>query len=215
MGIAGGCPIALSDEHITTQLPYAGGDSREMSLGVQKSVTPKEFQFIIHTKVRIIQSQIHGIQFFDQALPEGAESYEAWVEATKATISDLVDQVTTDGVVTSWLASAAHQCQVVLHRPCSRNIAVSESSIIAAAAASIQLITSYMRTIQSGGFILTFELSNSAFQAGMVLLHALRNHSVELEQATLAEPGHEALEVLVQLLVGNCEVLGECSADLL
>ena len=203
MAIAAGCPVAISDEHITTQLPFNGDDphSNPEGLGLQRSHNFKEIEFLVHTRVRIIQSQIHGIQFFDQALPSDAEDYDGWVRDTDGLIDNLVHQVAADGLARSRLEASAHQCQVLLHRPCSRNITVSESSLIAAASSCIRLIKSHMKVVQSGGFVMVFELANSAFQAGMVLLYALRNHATELEQTMILTPGHEALQVLGQLLV--------------
>lgn len=48
---------------------------------------------------------------------------------------------------------------------------------------------------------MAFELANSAFQAGMTLLYALRNHSAILEETTLLEAGHKSLSDLPKLLV--------------
>lgn len=169
--------------------------------GLHNTHTSKEVQFLIHTRVRSIQSQIHGIQFFDQRLPSEAPSYEAWVSDTASLIDNLVNKVGADGAAGSWLAAAAQQCQVLLHRPCSRNIAVSETSLVACVSASIQLIGSYTSAVQAGGFVMAFELANSAFQAGMVLLYALRNHSVVLDQTTFLEAAHESLNDLPKLLV--------------
>ncbi|VUC24632.1 unnamed protein product [Clonostachys rosea] len=202
VAIAAGCPIALSDDHITTQLPFNGGDPHEdLEQFIQRvSHLNKEKQFLIHVRVCIIQSEIHGVQFFDQSIPESAADYDTWLQETKDSIQDLVNQVTADGFATSWLVSAAQQCQVLLHRPCSRNISVSTSSLIAAATASIQLINTSLESAMVGGLIGTFEIANSAFQAGVVLLYALRNHASELEQASVRVQGQEALENLVQLL---------------
>ncbi|RTE74939.1 hypothetical protein BHE90_010627 [Fusarium euwallaceae] len=173
VGIAAGCPVALSDAHISVHLPYNGGDPHTTPewFGLQRSHGFSEAQFLIHTRIRIIQSQIHGVQFFDQPFPDHFENYDAWVHSMIDLVKSLVNQGATDGLVRSRLESAAYQCEVLLHRPCSRNMAVSASSLIAAATASIQLITSHIQAVRSGGFIMAFELTNSAFQAGMVLLY--------------------------------------------
>ncbi|CAH0059088.1 unnamed protein product [Clonostachys solani] len=202
VAIAAGCPIALSDDHITTQLPFNGGDPNgDLEQFIQRvSHLNKEKQFLIHVRVCIIQSEIHGVQFFDQSIPESAADYDTWVQNTKDSIQDLVNQITADGFATSWLVSAAQQCQVLLHRPCSRNISVSTSSLIAAASASIRLINTSLESAMAGGLIGTFEIANSAFQAGVVILYALRNHTSELQQASIRIQAQEALENLVQLL---------------
>lgn len=204
VGISGGCPIALSNEHITTKLPYGGGDPHSLPehLKLQGSPGLKHNQFLIHIRIRFVQSEIHSIQFFDQRLPDDAEDdYEAWVLKTNGLIQRLVTQVTEDGGGTPWLVSAIHQCQVLLRRPCSRNIAVSRASLLAAVGASTQLISLYMKLVQSGGLIMAFEIGNSAFHAGMVLLYALRNHGSELAESSLVRQGEESLGTLTQMLV--------------
>ncbi|KAK7413363.1 hypothetical protein QQX98_007740 [Neonectria punicea] len=201
VAIAAGCPIALSDEHITTQLPFKGGHPHanldEYTPGI--SHAHKEKQFLIQTHVCLIQSEIHAVQFFDHPIPDHAADYETWVHKTEALVRNLVEQVRADGVATPWLVSAAHQCQVLLHRPCSRNLAVSESSLVAAATASINLINSSLESVITGGFVVVFELANSTFQAGMVLLYALRNHASELHQASLTTHSESALQDLGKL----------------
>ncbi|UPL02929.1 hypothetical protein LCI18_013863 [Fusarium solani-melongenae] len=202
VGIAAGCPVALSDAHIGVHLPYNGGDPHTTPewFGLQRSHDFREAQFLIHTRIRIIQSQIHGVQFFDQPFPNHFEDYDAWVQSMMDLIKSLVNQGATDGLARSRLESAAYQCEVLLHRPCSRNMAVSASSLIAAATASIQLIMSHIQAVRSGGFIMAFELTNSAFQAGMVLLYVVRNHAAELEGTPILVSGHEGLDALIQLL---------------
>ncbi|KAM6506594.1 hypothetical protein FSOLCH5_013568 [Fusarium solani] len=203
VSIAAGCPVALSDAHISVHLPYNGGDPHTTPewFGLQRSHDFREAQFLIHTRIRIIQSQIHGVQFFDQPFPNHFEDYDAWVQFMIDLIKSLVNQGATDGLARSRLESAAYQCEVLLHRPCSRNMAVSASSLIAAATASIQLIMSHIQAVRSGGFIMAFEVANSTFQAGMVLLYAVRNHAAELEGTPILVSGHEALDALIQLLV--------------
>ncbi|RSL45782.1 hypothetical protein CEP54_014130 [Fusarium duplospermum] len=205
VGIAAACPVALSDTHVSVYLPYNGGNPHTTPewFGLQRSHGFSEAQFLIHTRIRIMQSQIHGIQFFDQPFPDHFEDYDAWVQSMVDLIKSLVNQGATDGLSRSRLESAAYQCEVLLHRPCSRNIAVSAPSLIAAATASIQLITSHIQAVRSGGFIMAFELANSAFQAGMVLLYAVRNHAAELEGTPVLVSGHEALNVLIQLLASR------------
>lgn len=161
----------------------------------------KEIQFLIHTRVRSIQSQVHGVQFFDQDLPSSTPDYESWVDNTAAVINDLISQVPVNGASKGWLAAAAQQCQVLLHRPCSRNIAVSDASLVAGVQASIELIVSHTAAVQAGGFVMAFELANSAFQAGMILLYALRNHFHALEQTSFRDAAHESLNGLPVLLV--------------
>ncbi|KAM0811596.1 putative Fungal-specific transcription factor domain-containing protein [Seiridium cardinale] len=203
VGVSGACPLALSDRHITVKLPYGGGNpfcSKSARFRVDGSNSYRENLFLIHTKMRIVQSEIHGVQFFDQPLPNGMLDYDEWVQKTQELIQKLIDQVTVDGIAPSWLVFAGHQCQVLLFRPCSRRIVVSNDSMLAAVRACIQLIKSDMVSLERGGFAMTFELVNSAFHAGMVLLYALRSHATGLEQASLAATARETLDVLIQLL---------------
>ncbi|KAM5350416.1 hypothetical protein ACJ41O_006921 [Fusarium nematophilum] len=51
----------------------------------------------------------------------------------------------------------------------------------------------------AGGFVVAFDLANCSFQAGMVLLYALRNHVVEVQHATLVDDSNNALENLSRL----------------
>ncbi|KAH7000673.1 fungal-specific transcription factor domain-containing protein [Ilyonectria destructans] len=205
VAIAAGCPIALADEHITTQLPFNGGRaSARLDRPIPgMSHVHKEKQFLIQTQMCLVQSQIHAVQFFDHPIPDHISDYESWIQQTEEAVLNLVQHVKADGVATTWLVSAAHQCQVLLHRPCSRNIAVSESSLTAAVSASIQLINTSLESAIAGGFVIVFELANSAFQAGMVLLYALRNHANEVQQASLASNSQNALDGLVQLFVSK------------
>jgi hypothetical protein len=98
---------------------------------------------------------------------------------------------------------AIQQCQILLHRPCSRQIEVPESSLIEVTSASINLIQTALRLSLTGGFVSAFELANTAFQAGMILLYALRNHSVELENSALVEESNHAMKTLNNLFVCN------------
>ncbi|KAK6085182.1 hypothetical protein SCUP515_01000 [Seiridium cupressi] len=203
VGVSGACPLALSDRYITVKLPYGGGNPfcpKPARSSVSRSNSYRENLFLIHTKMRIVQSEIHGVQFFDQPLPNGMLDYDEWVQKTQELIQKLIDQVTVDGIAPSWLVFAGHQCQVLLFRPCSRRIVVSNDSMLAAVRACIQLIKSDMVSLERGGFAMTFEVVNSAFHAGMVLLYALRSHATGLEQASLAATARETLEVLVRLL---------------
>jgi hypothetical protein len=83
---------------------------------------------------------------------------------------------------------------------------VSDASLVAGVEASIQLIISHTAAVQAGGFVMAFELANSAFQAGMILLYALRNHFKVLEQTSLRDPAHESLNSLPVLLVCSRKV---------
>ncbi|KAF7563755.1 hypothetical protein G7046_g379 [Stylonectria norvegica] len=200
VAIASGCPIALGDEHITTRLPYDGGNPHA-SLGespFNENRPSRESQFLIHTRVCILQSEMHSVQYFDRPIPEWLPDYDTWVQRTTESI-DIVQQFYNNRVAPAWLIFAVHQCKILLHRPCSRNIAPSSSSLIEVVAASIQLIATSFNLATAGGVVHAWELANSAFHAGMVLLYALRNHNTEIKEALLGDDSHNALSVLVQL----------------
>ena len=150
-----------------------------------------------------LQSHIHAVQLFNQPLPENSADYNSWVEATKESIETLISQIAEDGVAPSWLVMATRQCQVLLYRPCSRNIAPTTRSLVAAAQASIDFIKSSLDVVTAGGFILAFELSNCCFHAGMVLLYILNNHGREDELINIIEGCQEALDILVQVFVSS------------
>ncbi|EPE04123.1 monocarboxylate transporter [Ophiostoma piceae UAMH 11346] len=217
VGISGGCPIALSDEHITTQLPYRGGDPHKTTVNSHvhgpslcKKQHQKETEFLLHTRVRVLQSSIHAVQFFDHRLPDNVDDYNAWVLQTEQAIQRLANlanpegKAIVDGACGSssiqWLLSAAYQCRVLLNRPCSRNLTVSEPSLLAAVTAAIQLLTSYEALAGAGGFLITFEIANSAFHSGIFLLFALRNHAGQLKEAVLFDNAQRALQLLIALL---------------
>ena len=203
VGISAGCPVALSDEHITTQLPYNGG-GRHTDLDEslrQASPGKNARQFLVHCQVRLIQSEIHLVQFFDHPLPSDTESYDSWVQITADRIQNLASAIAADSSTPPWLTATAHQCQVLLYRPSSRNIAVSGSSLLNAVMASVKLIDSHIKLAQAGGLILTFEMANSSFQAGMVLLYALRNRANELIHSSMTTTVQKSLEALGQLFV--------------
>lgn len=74
----------------------------------------------------------------------------------------------------------------------------------------MQLIDSCINLARLGGLVLTFELANSSFQAGMVLLYALRNHADELFHSSITREVENTLEALGTLFVGSyrCEIDG-------
>ncbi|KAJ3546898.1 hypothetical protein NM208_g1784 [Fusarium decemcellulare] len=201
VAISCGCPVAISDDHITTQLPFKGGRPHKNLDSFLEHMPPvhEEKQFLIHTQMCLIQSEIHGVQFFDQPIPDQEVDHTAWVQKSKESVHALLRYASSEGVITPWLISAAQQSQILLHRPCSRDIAVSEASLIEAATASIHLVNTSLKSSLAGDFVFTFELANSAFQGGMILLYALRNHTAQVQQATLADESNLALENLCRL----------------
>ncbi|KAM0546727.1 hypothetical protein ACHAPJ_010655 [Fusarium lateritium] len=203
IAIYNGCPVAISDDHITTRLPFGAGclhDTLDIETFLSRvSHASEGKQFLIQIRICFIQTEILSVQFFDQPVPNDKD-HNSWVATTKESIHALLKYANCEGITSLPLISAAHQCQISLHRPCSRNIAVSESFLIEAVTASIQLIDLSIKTMSIGGFILTFGLACNSFHAGVVLLYALRNHALTLQQADLIDQSNHALEQLCQLL---------------
>lgn len=210
--IPGGCPMALSDEHITTRLPYSGGVSHKLAdFSQHHSATKehlKEMQFILHVQLRILQSQIHAIQFFDHPLPDESKNYDDWWHEVHQRIQSLAEAAKSlkqnpfhYGISSmSWLESATLHCLVLLNRPSSRNLMVSESSLLTGVSAAVRLMSSYEDLAGTGGYLATYEIANSAFHAGIFLLYAVRNHFSELQQSFSLDEPQLALQKLVGLL---------------
>ncbi|KAF4489664.1 putative transcriptional regulatory protein [Colletotrichum fructicola Nara gc5] len=202
VSISAGCPVALSDEHITTQLPYGGGspfhgDTDSNHSGNIQSVTQE--RFLMRTHACILQSEIHATQFFDQSLPDYVKDHADWTNKTNEAVQRLANEATPGSLTDPWLISAPYQCRVLLHRPCSRNIVVSDESLLAVVTAATNLIALDMNVAKAGGLVMAFEIGNRDFQAGMVLLYALRNHPAKLEEASLTVTAERALSDLVHL----------------
>ncbi|KAF4816404.1 Positive regulator of purine utilization [Colletotrichum siamense] len=149
--------------------------------------------------LNINASEIHATQFFDQSLPDYVKDHADWTSKTNEAVQRLANEATLGSLVDPWLTSAPYQCRVLLHRPCSRNIVVSDESLLAVVIAATNLIALDMNVAKAGGLVMAFEIGNRNFQAGMVLLYALRNHSAKLEEASLTVAAERALSDLVQL----------------
>ncbi|KAF3798467.1 putative transcriptional regulatory protein [Colletotrichum gloeosporioides] len=202
VSISAGCPVALGDEHITTQLPFGGGSPfhggpDENHSGIIESLTKR--RFLMRTRACVLQSEIHATQFFDQALPDSVKDHADWINKTNEAVQRLANEATPGPLVDPWLISVPYQCRVLLHRPCSRNIVVSDESLLAVVIAATNLIALDMNVAKAGGLVMAFEIANRDFQAGMVLLYALRNHSAKLEEASFTAAAERALSDLVQL----------------
>ncbi|KAL2875593.1 hypothetical protein SGCOL_009210 [Colletotrichum sp. CLE4] len=202
VSISGGCPVALSDEHITTRLPHGGGDISELSetADFERVSHPKERQFLLDLQVCVMKSEIQATQFFDRPVPSHSGSHDEWVQRMDQRIQSLYHVTTANGRTNLQLSSSCLQCQVMLHRPCSRNIAVSEASLVSVVKAAVDLISLDTKTAESGGLVMVFEIGNRVFQAGMLLLYALRNHASTLQRASLADNAADALKNLAELL---------------
>ncbi|UQC89963.1 uncharacterized protein CLUP02_15494 [Colletotrichum lupini] len=202
VSISGGCPVALSDEHITTRLPYDFGDVSDLAerADSKRVSTPKERQFLLDLQVCIMKSEIQATQFFDRPVPSYFGSHDDWVQQMDVRTQNLSHDVSAHGNAHSSLVASCLQCQIMLHRPCSRNIAVSETSLVSVVNAAIELIALDAKAAESGGLVMVFEIGNRMFQAGMLLLYALRNHATKLLRASLADIATASLKNLSVLL---------------
>lgn len=203
MSISGGCPVALSDEHITTRLPYDFGDVSELAerADLNRVSNPRERQFLLDLQVCIMKSEIQATQFFDRPVPSLSGSHGDWIQQMDLKTRHLSQGGSAHGSPHSSLVANCLQCQIMLHRPCSRNIAVSETSLVSVVKAAIELISVDAKAAESGGLVMVFEIGNRIFQAGMLLLYALRNHATKLQRASLADIATTSLNNLSALLV--------------
>ena len=197
IAIASGCPLAISDEHISIQLPF---DNHSSHSEVEETRGQREDLFRSNVQLSRLQSEIHGIQFFDQSLPLHVPDHGDWVLQVEKSVADWHESLN-PGDITGWLSNAADHCRLLLYRPCSRNIVLSDSGLQAATSASICTIHGCWALVQRNALIHSFQCVYNAFQAGMVLLYALGNHGpIELGFA-LEEAANEAILLLVPLLV--------------
>ncbi|KAK1712972.1 uncharacterized protein BDZ83DRAFT_92302 [Colletotrichum acutatum] len=147
-----------------------------------------------------MKSEIQATQFFDRPVPSHSGSHEDWVQQMDLRTQRLSQGVSTQGNSHSSLVANCLQCQIMLHRPCSRNIVVSESSVVSVVKAAIELISLDAKATESGGIVMVFEIGNRIFQAGMLLLYALRNHATKLQRASLADIATTSLNNISALL---------------
>lgn len=160
-------------------------------------------QFLAHVQLCQIMSEIHGVQFFDQAIPKDTLLHEAWMLKMERSIQMWQDCSTSDGETPGWTISSANHCRLLLYRPCSRNIAPSEPSLRAASTVAIRTINGYWEVVKAGNLVFAYQYVFNIFQAGMVLLYALRNHGPTLRDAALEEDAYRALSLLTQLFVSD------------
>ncbi|KXH38219.1 hypothetical protein CSAL01_08777 [Colletotrichum salicis] len=201
VSISGGCQVALSDEHITTRLPQGGDYISELSerADFERVSHSKERQFLLDLQVCVMKSEMQATQFFDRPVPNHSGSHDDWVQRMDQKIHSLYHVTMVNGRTNAQLSSSCLQCQVMLHRPCSRNIAVSEASLVSVVKAAIDLISLDTKTAESGGLVMVFDIGNRVFQAGMLLLYTLRNYASTLRRASLADNAANALKNLAEL----------------
>ncbi|KAJ4293363.1 hypothetical protein N0V90_008645 [Kalmusia sp. IMI 367209] len=196
IAIASGCPLSISDEHITTLIP-SNDDILAMNSASYDS--EKASQFIKHVEISQIQSEIHGVQFFDQALPADTPEYTDWMRRIEHSIQAWQDSLAPDGNIPAWSIAAADHCHLLLYRPCSRNMVPDELCLQAACTVAIRIVNRHWAAIQNGSPIFAFQYVYAVFQAGMILLYVLGNHGAAEVGSALEAEAHQALTLLESL----------------
>ena len=157
--------------------------------------------FLSHVRLSQMQSYIHGVQFFDQDLPEDIVDYADWMQRTELSIQAWQDSFVLDGSIPGWSINAADQCRLLLYRPCSRNMVPDESCLRAACMVATRIIKRHWSVVQEGNLILSFQYVFTVFQAGMILLYALGNHGASEMGPEIDAEACQALELLELLFV--------------
>lgn len=205
IAIASGCPLAISDEHISTRLPSDIDAPNPIDSGIQHQKNAN--RFLGHVQLSQMQSEIHCVQFFDQQLPRDTPEYGNWMANTEESIQRWQESFALDGDVPGWSISAADHCRLLLYRPCSRNIVPNEQCLRAACSVAVKTINGHWAIIQAGSLIYSFQYVYNTFQAGMVLLYVLGNHDPIGLGSTLEEEAHQAIGLLLPLFVRNFYLL--------
>lgn len=165
-------------------------------------------QFLSHVQLCQIQSEIVGVQFFDQRLAQDTPEYADWLRKMENTIQTWLSSSAVHDDSPTSLINTADQCRLLLYRPCSRNIVPSESDLQMASALAINIIRCSWEIVRASSSLSvpTFQCVFNVFQAGMILLYALRNHGVMVRDSDLGEQAHASLELLTPLFVSisNC-----------
>ena len=193
--VATGCPLAISDEYITTEVPSSEGSN---NVGISCSAAGHFFQ---HVRLSQLQSEIHGVQFFDQSLPGNASDYTDWIQTTERSVQAWLEWFVIEGAAPDSAARAADRCLLLLYRPCSRNIIPDESYMRAACSVAVRTIQRTCTAVQTGGLISTYEDVFDAFQSSILLLYAIGSADTLEPGSALQGQAHQALELLNPLFV--------------
>jgi hypothetical protein len=143
------------------------------------------------------------VQFFDQILPKEAPDYAGWIQKMEQSIKAWRECAISEGDTPGLATLAANVCRLLLHRPCSRNIVPSEPSLRAASAIAIEIIDGCWELVRGGNLIFVFQYVFNVFQAGMVLLYALRNHAPTVQESSLEAETRRVLDLLTPLFVST------------
>jgi hypothetical protein len=160
-------------------------------------------QFLSHVQLSRIQSEILGVQFFDQALPQETPDYGDWIRKSEVSVQTWQECLAVDGDIPGWSIVLADHCRLLLYRPCSRNMVPDESCLRAATAVATRTIHGHWATMQTGSLIFALQYVYYVFQASMVLLYALGNHGPEELGSVLEAEARDAIELLPSLFVSN------------
>ncbi|KAH8889048.1 hypothetical protein GQ53DRAFT_808030 [Thozetella sp. PMI_491] len=185
---------------------YMSGEAMRMAiaLGLHQEVDGNPEIDSVEVNLRrsvfwTMQSEIHGVQFFDQELPTDTTDYNEWVKKMEKSIQIWQDNSGSDAVLPEWSVNAANHSRLLLYRPCSRNIIPPDSSLQAASTIAIRMIHDYWNLAQGGSLAFSFQSVYNVFHAAMILLYALRNHGQILRDCHLEEEARQGLHLLPQV----------------
>lgn len=166
--------------------------------------TPTANEFLLQVQLSQLQSEIYEVQFFDQTISEKFPSYEDWSKHMEDRILGLLDRaLSSNGAVSESMTNTALHSQHLLHRPCSRNMAPTQASLLKATTIGISLISNYCRVVETSSLYSTFQVANHAFQAGILLLYVLGNHRLLIQEADLEHSLRVALHDLIRSFVSK------------
>lgn len=142
------------------------------------------------------------VQFFGYALTDSATNYDDWVLLMDMQIQNLHEKtLSIDGMTVDWFTNAVRHMRLMLHRPCPRNPTPSSVSIKAALTAAVGIAHGSWDLIQGGYLIFPFNNVYNTFQAGLVMLYALKHHFQIVSANSLHSEIMEALDLISRLFV--------------
>lgn len=160
-------------------------------------------RFSSQVRLSQLQSEIHGIQFFDQTLPDDVTNYADWVQRVERSIQDWQNLLAVGDAMPEWALRAADRCRLLLYRPCSRMIMPTDTSLQTACIVAIRTIISYWNIVQKGGLIFSFTDVFDTFQASMILIYVVGNRNTIIPGSPLEQQALQALDYLEPLFVSS------------
>jgi hypothetical protein len=132
-----------------------------------------------YVRFRQIQSEILSVQFFNKEL-QGQE-YPQWVVGMEKRLVDWQQAALADVEKgPDWFSHALWQCYLMLHRPCPRNPAPTEHSIVTCFEAALGLSSGSWELLKTGYLQYPFHNAHNGFEAATVVLYGLRYHTMRI-----------------------------------